>query len=119
MSKPVESVIVSEVNVNAWEAIEAETWTDEDTVEYEKLGKSFIDCSPSNFYVLLATGDRCYYKTRDRKLAQEQANIDWDFKYTVRAVKDQKSRSRQENGEVSVRGSNTRKCFSPRLKGLK
>lgn len=103
MNKPIESVIIKEED--------AEVWSDEE--------QRFVLNAVSNFYVLLATGDRCYYKTRDRKLAQEQANIDWDSKYTVRAVKDQKSRSRQENGEVSVRGSNTRKCFSPRLKGLK
>jgi len=116
MNKPVESVIVKEKNVSAWDAIEAETWTEEDTEHYEKLGNTFIDSSPSNFYVLLATGDRCYYKTRDRKLAQEQANLDWDSKYTIRTVKDQKTKSKMESGGLSCSGSNSRKGFGSWLK---
>ena len=103
MSKPVESVVVPES--------EAEIYSEEE-------GR-FILNAKSNWYVLDALGNRVYYLTRNRADAQRQADLDYDGKYTVRAVKDQKSRSRQENGEVSVRGSNTRRGFSPRLKGLK
>ena len=90
---------------------EAEVWSDEE--------ERFVLNAKSNWYILDALGNRIYYLTRNRADAQRQADLDYDSKYTIRAVKDQKSRSRQENGEISVRGSNTRKCFSPRLKGLK
>jgi len=91
---------------------EAEVWS----VEEER----FVLDAKSNWYILDALGNRVYYLTRNRTEAQNQADLDYGKgRYTIRAVKDQKSRSRQENGEISVRGSNTRKCFSPRLKGLK
>jgi len=102
--KPIESVVVPESD--------AEIYSEEE-------GR-FILNSKSNWYILDALGNRVYYLTRNRAEAQAQADIDYGKgRYTIRAVKDQKSRSRQENGEISVRGSNTRKCFSPRLKGLK
>ena len=91
---------------------EAEVWSEEE--------ERFVLNAKSNWYILDALGNRVYYLTRNRAEAQTQADIDYGKgRYTIRAVKDQKSRSRQENGEISVRGSNTRKCFSPRLKGLK
>ena len=94
MSKPVESVVVPES--------EAEVYCEEE-------GR-FVLNAPSNFYVLISTGDRVYYKTRDRMAAQKQADEDWGKgKYTIRCVKDQKSKSRLESGGVSVRGVGTRK----------
>lgn len=110
MNKPVESVIVKERNILAWDSIEADSWTEEDIEDYEKLGEKFIDASPSNFYILLATGDRCYYKTRDRLAAQKQADEDWGKgKYTIRCVKDQKNKSKLESGGLSCSGSNSRR----------
>lgn len=102
--KPIESVVVPESD--------AEIYSEEE-------GR-FILNSKSNWYILDALGNRVYYLTRNRAEAQAQADIDYGKgRYTIRAVKDQKSRSRQENGEISVRGSNTRRGFSPRLRGLK
>lgn len=104
MSKKIESVTVPES--------EAEIWSEEE--------ERFVLNAPSNFYVLISTGDRVYYKTRDRKLAQEAADEDWGKgKYVIRAVKDQKTKSKREDGGLSCTGSNTRRGFSPRLKGLK
>lgn len=104
MNKKIESVVVSES--------EAEIYSEEE-------GR-FVLNAPSNFYVLIATGDRVYYKTKDRKLAQEACDEDWGKgKYVIRVVRDQNQKSKQDNGGLSVRGSNTRKCFSPRLKGLR
>lgn len=100
MNKPVEYIVIPES--------EAEVYCEEE-------GR-FVLNAPSNFYVLLATGDRCFYLTRDRKLAQEQANLDWDSKYTIRTVKDQKSKSKLESGGLSCSGSNSRKGFGSWLK---
>ena len=102
-SKKIESVVVPES--------EAEVWSETE--------ECFVLNAPSNFYVLTALGDRVYYKTRNRAEAQKQADEDWECRYTIRVVKDQKTKSKREDGSLSCTGSNTRKCFSPRLKGLK
>lgn len=101
--KEVQSVVVKES--------EFEVWSDEE--------QKFVINSPSNFYIISALGDKVFYLTRERALAQAQANLDFDNKYIIRTVKDSKPKYKSESGEVSVRGCNTRKCFSPRLKGLK
>ena len=94
MSKPIESVIVPES--------EAEVYSEEE-------GR-FVLNAPSNFYVLISTGDRVYYKTRDRLAAQQQADDDWGKgKYTVRCVKDQKNKSKLESGGLSCTGTSTRR----------
>lgn len=104
MTKKIESVVIPES--------EAEIWSEEE--------ERFVLNAPSNFYVLISTGDRVYYKTRDRKLAQEAADEDWGKgKYVIRVVKDQKTKSKREDGSLSCTGSNTRRGFSPRLRGLK
>ena len=64
--KPVESIIIPET--------EAECW--------DEVSESFVLNAPSNFYVLLAIGSRCYYLTRDRLTAQKQA--DEDLKLVVK-----------------------------------
>ncbi len=76
---------------------------------------------PAVYYFQPATGDLVFVKAKDRPKAQELCD-EWTGekgKYTIRAIKDVKSKSKMESGELSVRGSNTRKCFAPRLKGLK
>lgn len=93
MTKKIESVTVPES--------EAEIWSEEE--------ERFVLNAPSNFYVLTAIGDRVYYKTRNRAEAQRQADEDWDGRYTIRVVKDSKTKSKLESGEVSVRGVGTRK----------
>lgn len=93
-NKPIESVSIPES--------EAEVWSDEE--------ERFVLNAPSNFYVLISTGDRVYYKTRDRKLAQEAADFDWGKgKYVIRVVKDVKSKSKLESGGLSCYGTATRR----------
>ena len=98
--KPVESVVVPESD--------AEVYSEEE-------GR-FILNSKSNWYILDALGNRVYYLTRNRADAQKQADLDYDGKYKVRAVKDQKSKSKQESGGLSCSGSNSRKGFGSWLK---
>lgn len=92
--KKIESITIPES--------EAELWSEEE-------GR-FVLNAPSNFYILNSMGDRVYYKTRSRAEAQNAADLEWGKgRYTIRAVKDQKSKSKQENGGVSVRGISTRR----------
>lgn len=72
---------------------------------------------PATFYVMSATQDYYFFKTSDR--AKAQARCDDLFgpnRYTVKASKNQSSKSKQESGGYSATGSNTRKCFSSQLK---
>jgi hypothetical protein len=99
--KPIESVVVPES--------EAEIYSEEE-------GR-FILNSKSNWYILDALGNRVYYLTRNRADAQKQADLDYGKgRYTIRAVKDQKSKSKQESGGLSCSGSNSRKGFGSWLK---
>jgi len=99
-NKPIESVVVPES--------EAEIYSEEE-------GR-FILNAKSNWYILDALGNRVYYLTRNRADAQKQADLDYQGKYKVRAVKDQKSKSKQESGGLSCSGSNSRKGFGSWLK---
>ena len=97
--KPVESIIIPET--------EAECW--------DEVSESFVLNAPSNFYVLLAIGSRCYYLTRDRLTAQKQADEDWGVgKYKIRVVRDLKGKSKLENGGQSVIATATRNRPSSR-----
>ena len=91
--KPVESVSIPES--------EAEVWSDEE--------ERFILNSKSNWYILDALGNRVYYLTRNRADAQRQADEDYDGRYKIRAVKDQKTKSKLESGLLSCYGTATRK----------
>lgn len=79
-------------------------------VSYEEFTDiSFTD--PATFYFKDALGNRHYIHTSKREVAQQVAD---EFtgvknKYKVIASKDQKNKSKQENGEVSVRGTHCRK----------
>lgn len=80
---------------------EAECW--------DEVSESFVLNAPSNFYVLISTGDRIYYMTRDRATAQKQADEDWGVgKYKIRVVRDLKGKSKLENGGQSVYATATR-----------
>ena len=96
----IESVIIPED--------QAEQWSEEE-------GR-FVLNAKSNWYIVDALGNRVFYLTRNRADAQRQADLDYDGKYTVRAVKDQKTKSKREDGGVSCSGSNTRKAFGSWLK---
>ena len=100
-----------EVKVVVVEAGQQEQWSDEE--------QAFVFKAPSNFYFIDALGNSNYIITKDRAVATKYIKDHYDGKYVVRTVRDQKTKSKSESGDISVRGSNTRKCFSPRLKGLK
>ena len=91
--KPVESVSIPES--------EAEVWSDEE--------ERFVLNAKSNWYILDALGNRVYYLTRNRADAQRQADEDYDGRYKIRAVKDQKTKSKLESGLLSCYGTATRK----------
>lgn len=104
--KPVESIIIPEAHAEYWdeskqEFIENAYWDEE--------SESIVLYDCSNFYVLLATGDRCYYKTKDRLAAQKQADEDWGIgKYRIRVVQDLKTKPRSDFG-ISCTGTQTRR----------
>lgn len=84
---------------------------------HEYTGFDYVDAA--TFYILSAMGDRYYFHTSDR--AKAQACCDEIFgksKYTVKASKNQKIKSRLESGELSCRGSTSRKGTMPHLKGI-
>ncbi|MGL5012958.1 MAG: hypothetical protein ACRC6V_01540 [Bacteroidales bacterium] len=91
--KPIESVVVPES--------EAEIYSEEE-------GR-FILNSKSNWYILDALGNRVYYLTRNRADAQKQADLDYNGIYKIRAVKDQKVKSKLESGGLSCYGTTTRR----------
>lgn len=91
--KPIESVVVPES--------EAEIYSEEE-------GR-FILNSKSNWYILDALGNRVYYLTRNRADAQRQADLDYNGRYKIRAVKDQKTKSKLESGLQSVYATATRR----------
>lgn len=92
-NKPIESVVVPESD--------AEIYSEEE-------GR-FILNAKSNWYILDALGNRVYYLTRNRADAQRQADLDYDGKYKIRAVKDQKTKSKLESGLQSVYATATRR----------
>ena len=55
---------------------------------------------PSRWFILDAMGDRVYYKTSDRLKAQQQADKEYDGKYTIRTNKTTKPK-----GSVTVKSS--------------
>ena len=92
--KPVESISIPEK--------EAEVWSEEE--------ERFVLNAKSNWYILDALGNRVYYLTRNRAEAQAQADIDYGKgRYTIRAVKDQKTKSKLESGLLSCYGTATRR----------
>ena len=93
MSKQIESVIVPES--------EAEIYSEEE-------GR-FVLNAKSNWYIVDALGNRVFYLTRNRADAQRQADLDYNGKYTIRCVKDQKNRSKLESGGLSCTGTSTRR----------
>lgn len=69
---------------------------------------------PAKFYFVNAMGQYIYIHTRDMKVAVEYIKEHYGGRYTVRTAKQSTG-----SGEYTCTGTNTRKCFSPRLKGLK
>ena len=96
--KSIQSVVVPEG--------ELETWSEDE--------QRFIMNNKSNFYVINALGEYIFYLTRSRADAQMQANEDYDGRYTIRTVKDSKTKSKLENGGQSVYATATRPKGSSR-----
>lgn len=95
-----------EVKVTILEASEVEYWDDEtDTTVLNHKAK---------YYFVNAMGQYIYVHTRDMKVVTDYIKEHYDGKYAVRTAKQSNG-----SGEYTCTGSNTRKCFSPRLKGLK
>ena len=89
-------------------------------VPFESLEEDdFI--APSAFYFRPASGEAIFVKCKDRAKAQQLCD-EWTEekgKYTIRAIKNVKTKSKTESGDLTCYGSNTRRGFAPRLKGLK
>ena len=99
MSKTIKTTLVKESEIEVW----------------DQESESFVLNQPSKFYVTLATGDLLFLHTRDRLAAQQYVDSEYGKGfYTVKQCKQGSG-----SGEYTCTGSNTRKCFSPRLKGLK
>ena len=94
MNKPVEHVVIPES--------EAEI--------YSKEEGRFILNSVSNFYCINALGERVFFKTKNRALAQAACDdLYGKGRYVIRAVKDQKNKSKLESGGLSCTGTSTRR----------
>jgi hypothetical protein len=78
-------------------------------VTYEQYTEyDFID--PATFFVVDAMQNYVYFKTSKRDKAQQKCDeLYGKGKYTVKASKIQKTKSKLESGGVSVRGVGTRK----------
>ena len=78
-------------------------------VSYEEFSEwDFMP--PGSFYIRNAMGDYTFLKTSDRKAAQDAVNeIYGKGRYTVVAAKVEKTKTRSENGEYTVRGTSTRR----------
>ena len=77
--------------------------------------------APSAFYFRPASGEAIFVKCKDRAKAQQLCD-EWTGekgKYAIRAIKNVKTKSKTESGDLTCYGSNTRRGFAPRLKGLK
>lgn len=75
---------------------------------------------PSKYFFINALSQAVFLHCRSRPEAEEYVaqNYGKGF-YKIRTSSLEKNICGKKNGELSVRGSNTRKGFSPRLKGLR
>ena len=71
--------------------------------------------APSKFYIINAMGECVYIHVRTRTEAEEYITKEYGKGfYKLRTSSPEKPK-----GDISCSGSNTRKGFSPRLKGIK
>lgn len=67
---------------------------------------------PSTFYVMDSLQNYTFIHTSQRAVAQEVVDeIYGKGRYTIRAAKQQKTKSKREDGGYSAVGSSTRKCY--------
>jgi hypothetical protein len=72
---------------------------------------------PGSFFSMSAMQDYYFYKTSDRRLAQEKCDeIFGKGRYTVKTSKNIATKSKREDGGVSASGVNTRKGFAANLR---
>lgn len=78
-------------------------------VSYESFSEwDFLP--PGSFYIRNAMGDYTFFKTSNRKAAQDAVNETYgNGRYTVVAAKIEKTKVRSENGEYTCRGTSTRR----------
>lgn len=71
--------------------------------------------APAKFYFISALGYAVFIHTKDRTQAEQwiTENYGKGF-YKLRT-----SSSEKPKGDLTCTGSNTRKCFAPRLKGIR
>lgn len=78
---------------------------------------SYDFVEPGSFFSMSAMQDYYFYKTSDRKLAQDKCDeIFGANRYVVKTSKNIATKSKREDGGVSASGTNSRKCFAPQLK---
>ena len=67
---------------------------------------------PATFYIMDSLQNYIFVHTSQRSVAQEVVDEMYGKgRYTVRAAKQQKSKSKREDGGYSAVGSSTRKCY--------
>jgi len=99
----IKSVIVPQDQIEVWS--EQEEW--------------FVIQAPSNLYMVNALGEYHFFLTKDRTKAQQACDdVYGKGKYVIRAMKDQKTKSKLESGLQSVYASNTRRGFAPQLRKI-
>jgi len=72
---------------------------------------------PGSYFSMSAMQDYYFYKTSDRKLAQDKCDeIFGAGRYVVKTSKNIATKSKREDGGVSASGVNTRKGFAANLR---
>jgi hypothetical protein len=91
--------------------------------EVEVVIVSFTDYTsydfvePGTYFSVSAMQDYYFYKTSDRKAAQDKCDeIFGTSRYVVKTGKTIKSKSKQENSGYSCTGTNTRRGFAANLR---
>lgn len=78
---------------------------------------SYDFVEPGSYFSMSAMQDYYFYKTSDRKLAQDKCDeLFGAGRYVVKTSKNIATKSKREDGGVSASGVNSRKCFAPQLK---
>lgn len=79
------------------------------------IGYDFVE--PGSFFSMSAMQEYYFYKTSDRKAAQDKCDeLFGAGRYVVKTSKNIATKSKREDGGVSASGTNTRKGFAPQLK---
>lgn len=78
---------------------------------------SYDFVEPGSYFSMSAMQDYYFYKTSDRKLAQDKCDeIFGAGRYVVKTSKNIATKSKREDGGVSASGVNSRKGFAANLR---